>query len=767
MPDTVCLEVVNMIHSIDEEENTQVQRFDTPVIRDLDFPKESGNQPMPYEQDAQAAQPVLEPLPAAVAQPETPAPQAAEKEPEVLPKTAEQAEEQQVPETQSVLAVEQVAALQPQHQASETVEPAAQPEPEPLRETEPVTETETEPEPMTDMETSAPPALADQEDVQMTAAPPAVARLDPQLIPKFVNQLVKPPVYCPVSSGSEDDTRLYVVDISEFKQQILPPGFPETTVWGYGGTVLDEETCQARYFQNAPGATFEAVRNMPIRVKWINKLNGPHLFPVDPTLHWANPNDMPMDPPKPWPPFPPGFPDAQSPVPIVTHLHGGEVPSIFDGHPDAWFTYDGKTGPAYCTALYTYPNSQEPATLWYHDHALGITRLNVYAGLAGFYLLRGGYELGYHKEFNLPKGRYEIPIVIQDRSFNTDGSLAFTDVGVNPDIHPYWDPEFFGDSIMVNGKVWPNLDVERRQYRFRLLNGSNARFYNLRLSNGMTLTQIGSDGGFLAKPVALDALLLAPGERADLLVDFSSVAPGTKIILTNDANAPFPDGDAPDPATTGQIMQFTVPDRTPKPIKPDALPKTLNVIPALTPDAPQRILTLNEVQGPGGPLMVLLNGQKWEAPISELPRVGSTEDWVIVNLTMDTHPIHLHLVQFQLLNRQDLMTDQYHMKWLKLNGMPPLHHPTKALPVEPYLVGSPIPPDENETGWKDTVRMNPMQVTRIRVRFAPQNVPVRVAKPGLNFFPFDPAIGPGYVWHCHIIDHEDNEMMRRYKFRPL
>lgn len=596
--------------------------------------------------------------------------------------------------------------------------------------------------------------------------------LNPASIPKYVNQLVKPPVYKPFiiyvkSKDGEcyEERHLHFVDICEFEQQVLPEGFPKTTVWGYGGLVKDTET-GALYSKSAPGATFEAIRGVPIMVKWVNQLTGRHLFAVDPTLHWANPNDMPMDPPKPWPPFPPGFPDAQSPVPIVTHLHGGEVPSIYDGHPDTWFTADGTKGPAFVTSFYLYPNRQEPATLWYHDHALGITRLNVYAGLAGFYLLRDSNDCCQEK-FELPEGKYEIPIAIQDRSFKADGSgsFSFTEEGVNPDIHPYWDPEFFGDTIMVNGKVWPNLDVEQRQYRFRLLNGSNARFYNLKFENGMSFFQIGTDGGFLEEPVELDMLLIAPGERADILVDFSDIEPGTSIILLNDANAPFPDGDSPD-ENTGQIMQFTVPADSAPPVKPPRLPCKLNDITVLIPDTPHRTMTLNEVMGPEGPVEVLLNGQRWGAPISELPRVGSTEDWVIANLTMDTHPIHLHLVQFQIINRQDFLTDEYKAKWEEINGMPPLDHPTVVLPVYPYLTGEPICPDDNEKGWKDTIRMNPNQVTRIRVRFAPQDIPAFDVSPGENLYPFNPTRGPGYVWHCHIIDHEDNEMMRPYKVKP-
>lgn len=598
-----------------------------------------------------------------------------------------------------------------------------------------------------------------------------VTKLDPARIPKYKNQLEKPPVFEPViiqgndSNGKCRMQHLYHIDVSEFRQQILPKGMPKTKVWGYGGMIRDSKN-RVRYLRSSPGPTFEALWGVPVKVNWINKLEGKHPFPVDPTIHWANPNHMPMEPPKPWPLFPPGFRKAQKPVPIVTHLHGGETSPESDGHPEAWFTYDGEHGPEYKTNLYTYQNEQNPTTLWYHDHALGITRLNVYAGLSGFYLLReddadkNGF-CSYPEKPVLPEGKYEIPIVIQDRMFLTDGSLLYENVGTNPEIHPYWVPEFFGDIIMVNGKVWPNLNVERRGYRFRVLNGSNARFYNLKLSNGMNFVQFGSDGGFLPEPVTLNSLLLAPGERADILIDFSKILPGTSILLQNDARAPYPDGELPDPDTVGQILQFTVPHKTPPPVKLPKLAEYMNILPGLYPDT-RRIHTLNEVSGPAGPREVLLDGLHWSYPVTEKPIVGGTQLWEIVNLTMDTHPVHLHLVQFRLLNRQDLDTEKYQEDWEARNGVPPFMHRPRELPVEPYLTGHPISPDANESGWKDTVRMNPGQVTRILIRFAPQSVPQCWVRPGDNLYPFDPSISPGYVWHCHILDHEDNEMMRPF-----
>ena len=600
--------------------------------------------------------------------------------------------------------------------------------------------------------------------------------LDPLTIPKYVNQLEgPPPVYEPFVAIDPNTgllTHYYNVTMSEFYQQILPPPFPKTKVWGYGGNARDALTgASLGYVQNAPGPTFEAIRGIPIQVKWVNNINSPHMFAVDPTIHWADPNNFGMPMP-PFTPYPPGYPKAQYPVPLVTHLHGGEVQSYYDGGPDAWFTHNGIHGPAYSTltptepnaAIYYYPNMQQPATLWYHDHALGITRINVMSGLAGFYILRDPNDTIAQL---LPSGKYEMPLVIQDRNFLSDGSFYFPSMGINPNDHPYWMPEFFGNTIMVNGKVWPNMNVDRGQYRFRILDGSNARFYTLWFQvvsplnvDPLPFTLIGTDGGYLRSPITLTKITIAPGERIDILVDFSNLAPGTKVILRNSAKAPYPNGVAPDPKTVGQIMQFTV--TTNQGLPPTTLPTilnpTLNPYPSLPPAVKRRILVLWEVMGLAGPLEILLNGQKWSGDITELPVLGSTEEWVIVNPTADTHPIHLHLVQFQLVSRQKIDTKKYAADWIMLNGgmMPPfpLNYKPLELPIEPYLKGKPTLAPPNEQGWKDTIQMNPGEVTIIRVRFASQDG---------SDYPFDATQGPGYVWHCHILDHEDNEMMRPYK----
>ncbi len=635
----------------------------------------------------------------------------------------------------------------------------------------------------------------------VSAAPPNPALLDPKTVPKYANQLVAAiPVYEPtnITDGQGNTIQQdYTVNMTYFREQILPTGTPlvgspdgKTQVWGYQGQVRLLDGTVLPTFEFSPSASFIATRGIPSNVTWVNNIDQPQFLPVDPTIHWANPNNMPMMPPLPWPAYPPGFPDAQSPVPLVPHLHGGEVPSWSDGGPNSWWTYNGVLGPTYSTngafsntpsnnATYYYPNVQNPATLWYHDHALGMTRLNVMSGLAGFYLLKDppatttittptANDFDQYLTQHFPYGVSEIPLAIQDRSFYANGELWFPTVGINPTIHPYWMPEFFGNTIMVNGKVWPNLDVTQGWYRFRVLDGSNARFYTLSFDNKMPFTVIGSDGGYLMQPATVTSLTIAPGERYDILVDFSAVPVGTKIIMKNTARAPFPGGAPADPQTVGQIMQFTVAATSANPgAAAPALPTTglnptlpVGAFPTLAapPNTQTITRTLFEVMGPAGPVMVTVNGQLWDGVLTETPKNGTTEDWVIVNLTGDTHPIHTHLATFQLVSRQKFQVNKYMKDWLAINaagGLPPF--PASYVPAElnpiPYLQGKATLALPSEMGWKDTVQMNPGEVTVFRIRFLQQDG---------QAYPFDPTEGPGYVWHCHIVDHEDNEMMRPY-----
>jgi spore coat protein A, manganese oxidase len=630
--------------------------------------------------------------------------------------------------------------------------------------------------------------------------------LDPALIPKFATPLPLPGALDGTATSAASPL---IIRMSEFQQQILPAPFYAalpapynngTYVWGYNGSY--------------PGPTIVARRGTPTHVKYVNDLHDPlggplflqRTIAVDQTLHWAEPlDDHPQTTP------------YLGPVPAVVHLHGGEVPSAFDGGPDAWWTPDGIRGPGYVTDQYVYPNEQQAMTMFYHDHALGVTRLNVYAGLAGFYLLLDPAG----EPANLPGGAadhaadqygnpYQVGLAIQDRMFDTQGQLYFPSVGINPE-HPYWLPEFFGNVILVNGKPWPYMQVEPRRYRFRFLNGSNARAYEMRLMDktlkvpGPAFLQIGSDGGLLDTPVKLNdpllakapRLLMASGERADVVIDFSGHA-GKWLTLVNSAKSPYPKGVAADPRTSGVIMQFRVGTSVTGGADPSLDPATTTPLrptpierPAVSPV--KRALTLNEEMGPGGPLAMFVNNTMWDMMPTENVQVGDTEVWEIINLTADTHPIHLHLFQFQLLNRQAFNSSKY----LSVYGMPmpgmgpplPYDDATTATgfklggnpDVTPYLQGPVVPPDPNERGWKDTFRMNPGEVTRIIIRAAPQDAAARAAAslppatvgPGVNLFGFEPWTpmgqedsfgypgGPGYVWHCHIIDHEDNEMMRQ------
>jgi len=624
--------------------------------------------------------------------------------------------------------------------------------------------------------------------------------------------------------------------MTQRRQPVLPVGTPLaagsdglTSVWGYmgnavamGATLGVANGTAIPNFLWSPSGTFEATRGMPINVTWINAITAAQAqpFAVDPTLNWANPTgafpsgDI-FSTVGNYPLFPPGFdgtiipivnPDglnAQSPVPLVPHLHGAEVLANFDGGPDAWWTNGGLQGKYYATsgtaamvpsnaARYYYENAQEANTLWYHDHALGITRINVMSGLAGFYNLRenvsaagpGVNTFDQYLTTTFPYGISEIPLAIQDRTFKLNGEFWYPDAGINPTVHPYWFPEFFGDTVMVNGLVWPNLDVTPGWYRFRILDGSNARFYSLTLKDQTTglkvpFIKIGADGGYLKAPVPMTTMTIAPGERADILVDFSAITVGTKILVENKAKAPFPNGAQPTKKTTGSVMQFTVKATGTAatqgfagpiiwPLTPNSYNPTLwelgAVFPTIAapPAANRRFITLNEVMGAAGPLMAVINGQYYWGDATENATNGSTEDWYIINLTGDTHPIHTHLATFQLVSRQKFDVAAYQAAWIAqqsidpLTGLPyipPFPGSYTPLPLDPtiyYKPGTTLATPE-EMGWKDTLQMHPGEVTIIRIRFLQQD-----GTP----YPFDPTSGNGYVWHCHILEHEDNEMMR-------
>jgi spore coat protein A len=600
--------------------------------------------------------------------------------------------------------------------------------------------------------------------------------IDASTIPQWVNQLEgPPPIFVPLNVTDSTGKLIrqeYTIKISQFTQQILPvtdangksTGFPATTVWGYEGEAKNLITGEnLGIVKSTPGCSFEALNGVPTQVKWVNNLVDsqgkplPHLFAIDPTIHWANPKNLQMPTePVTAPSFPPGYTEAQSPVPIVTHLHGGEIAPVSDGNPEAWWTPDGLHGPAYGSAVptdsnaavFVYPNTQPPTTLWFHDHALGVTNLNVMAGLAGFYLIRNSSD---EIAKLLPSGEFEVPLVIQDRTFQTDGSLYVSNVGVNSEVHPYWVHFFVGNTIMVNGKVWPNMDVKQGVYRLRVLNGSPSRFYEIAFSNGMSFIQIGSDGGYLKAPAKLTSLVLGPAERADILVDFSGVAAGQKVTMLNSL------ADPTEPVQMGQIIQFTV--NSQKGAQPQTLPTQLNpnlqgTFPTLPAPSVQRTLTMTTVGDPNKPLEMLLDGQEWNTPVSEKPTLGSTEQWTIVDPTLDAHPIHIHLVQFQLVKRQAVNSSAYRAEWSALNGEVPLNHSTvNVASLDKYLIGSAAEPTPSEQGWKDTIIVYPDEAVTIRVRFAPQD--------GSNFS-FDATASPGYVWHCHLLPHEDNEMMRPY-----
>lgn len=494
------------------------------------------------------------------------------------------------------------------------------------------------------------------------------SNLCPVVLTPFVDTLPIPGPLQP-TSGSVGGSAYYEVPMRQVQQK-LHRDLPLTTVWAYGAAF--------------PGPLIEAGVGQPVTVKWINDLRDGsgalrtnHYLAVDPCPHG---------------------PDMEGAKPrTVVHLHGGKVSQQDDGYPEDTFL-PGQSRTNY------YGNNQPPGTIWFHDHALGITRLNVYMGLAGLYLLRDAFENG----LGLPAGQNEIPLVLQDRKFRADGSLVYPSM---------WDEHFFGDVVIVNGKVWPYLIVKKGKYRFRVVNGSTSRTYALALSSGAGFQQIGTDAGLLPSPAPLNELTLMPGERADLVVDFASYAPGTEILLTNSAPTPFPG--TPGVGVIANVMKFIVTNAVGHTA---ALPATLRPVEALqeTNAVQHRDFVLRKAADPCAGSKWLINDLLWD-DITEFPVLGTTEVWSFINRSGVAHPMHLHLVLMQILDRQPFVV-------------------TNDTVV---ATGPRVAPPANETGWKDTVRANPSEIIRVIARF--DGFPGR------------------YPYHCHILEHEDHEMMRQFQ----
>jgi spore coat protein A, manganese oxidase len=588
--------------------------------------------------------------------------------------------------------------------------------------------------------------------------------LDPATIPQFVNQLTIPRVFAPtvITQNGQVVRHDYTINAAKTLAQLLPPPLPQTNVLAYGGQVKIPGSSSTEFVRSTPGSVFETIKNLPTRVTWQNEIRQPYFLPVDPTLHFANP--LYMEPPlAPFLAFPPGYNNAQSLVPHVTHLHGLVVRADMDGTAEEWFTPSPGSvrGPGFVTQTYDMPNAQSATQLFYHEHALGDTRLGVYAGLAGAgYFIRDPSTVLDGPNTPLPTGQYEMPLILTDRGFFTDGELAFPRTSTNV-RNAYWQAGDNANTILVNGKVWPNLNVERRQYRFRMLAAGNGRTWNPQLDlNGTAVpfVIIGSDGGYLPAPQTITTFTFGITERADILVDFSPFPAGTQITMLNVGGNPA--------GTLGRIMRFTVQNTAP--VTPPALnPALFPPRPALPTNAPVRIKTFHNLVDEANNAERSVDGLMFSSPDSEVPLVGSTEQWDLLNVGGGGHQVHIHLIEFQVVSRQALNTAAYLQQWNLLNGFKPVSRPIVVDPT-PFLTGPVLAPPPLDSGWKDTVRSPSNQLTRIIARWAPQETVSGGVAPGQNQFPIDPTAAQGsYLMHCHVLGHEDNDMMRKLPVAPL
>lgn len=623
---------------------------------------------------------------------------------------------------------------------------------------------------------------------------------------RFSQALAIPPVALPVADARFPNADYYELAVRQFTQQLSPYMNP-TTFWGYG---IEAPTNALGPRQGYLGGIVIAHKGRPVKLHIRNLLTDNGLATGNPLTHVVrcpgNAGISAVDNTMAGSPSLYGggvIPGGNLENRITTHLHGGLVSSDNDGHPLSWYSNDsannhGQYYPVANGNIYTYPNNQSARLVWYHDHAESITRLNAYAGIATGYVVRDTAEANLVASHVLPPfiessvtGNGEIqewPLVLQEKMFDAADQLYYhcyydparwaeeTDPakGVTaPPPYPSCIPEFFGDVTLVNGVPWPSLSVKRGIYRFRMLAAAQARFYNLSLYYAKTgadgqdvpdftrpgpqFYQIGSEGGFLPAPVRLGKLMLAPAERADVLIDFRNLNVGDKLILYSKAPAPFPGGDPvndyidADPvhgtgiSLPGTLIEFQVIVGSMPSDAATGLPATLPAIPLL--GTPNKILpiSLNEGWDQYGRLTQLLGsftptspqnggfgGQFLEASGAGMPilyethKSGDTEEWTIVNNTGDVHPMHFHLENVQIVSRQAIDMGQF-------NASGTLRY-----------VGPAMGPDPNERGWKETVRCYPGQVIRVRMKF-------------------DSGFKGHYVWHCHILEHEEHDMMHEFE----
>ncbi|HEV3079709.1 MAG TPA: multicopper oxidase domain-containing protein [Gemmataceae bacterium] len=653
------------------------------------------------------------------------------------------------------------------------------------------------------------------------------------------------PVANAATNAAYPGADFYTLSAQQFTQRMHPDLPGPTHLWGY----VDQTTNKSVYL----GPIIVAQRGKAAVIRMTYNLPPTHILPVDTSIMGAEP----------------GVPVNR----MCVHLHGGLVPWTSDGGPFAWFSptgvvdaTDGSAGPNFLNGVpgypgvadYYYPNNQSERLAWYHDHAMGITRLNAYSGLAAGYLITdsvvGAMAVG--NTPLVPGLAYTIPLVLQDKSFKQtadkwgqagdlfypyqyehEGASARWDLGepsdgftpaTGPLPSPSSVPEAFFDTPVINGMAYPYADVEPRRYRFLALNGSQARFFHLQLyyesalnpgepdfsRPGPGFIQIGSEGGILPSPVVLNNppvqiptncdgsvnpggpfnLLLAPAERADLIIDFSKVPVGSNLILYNDAPAPFPMGDSrndyytgcPDQTAQGgaaptqagygpntrTLMQFRVAalNGNADPLDFDAtLESLMSQLPSAyqashqafgepdldsaDPNALREVKTLNEdfdefgrlIQRVGTDTAIYADsyGRNYMDQLTEVYDANQMVIWDIYNTTGDTHPMHFHLVNVQVVGRATFDAS--------------IPNIVEFVPTSAWM-----PPDPNYRGWKETVRMNPGEVTRVMMKMTLPKVPFTVPgspRQGMQN-------GHEYVWHCHILEHEEHDMMRPLVILP-